>query len=95
MSKEGNYSFSAEKNAMLKQERGVNFDDAIYCIENGYVLDVIRNKTSRYAHQEVYIIELNGYAYVVPFVRDGDGVFLKTMHASREMTRRYLGKDEV
>jgi hypothetical protein len=72
MAQERAYRFSAEKNALLKAERGVNFDDAIYCIENGCVLDVIRHPSGRHAHQEMYVIKLNRYAYVVPFVRSGE-----------------------
>lgn len=86
------YRFSEEKNAKLKEERGVGFEDAIYCIENGYLLDIVRHPKAKYNHQEVFIIELNGYVYAVPFVRDQEEVFLKTMYASREMTARYLKK---
>ena len=93
MPQERNYRFSAEKNALLKAERGISFDDVIYCIENGYILDIISNKKTRYAHQEIYVIELNNYAYVVPFVRNKKEVFLKTIHASREMTKRYLRRN--
>jgi len=87
------FYFATEKNALLKDERGVNFDDAIYCIENGHILDVIENEIKGYEHQSVYIIELNGYAYMVPFVRNEEGVFFKTMYASRKMTKRYLGRN--
>ncbi len=85
------YRFSAEKNALLKAERRVGFEDAIYCIEQGYVLDVIRNKACGRGGQEVYVLELDGYAYAVPFVRDAEGIFLKTIYPSRALTARYLG----
>ena len=88
-----NYRFSAAKNARLKFERGVSFEDAIYAIENDRVLDVTSHHSKQYRHQEIYIVDIDGYAYVVPFVREKDGVFLKTMFASRDMTKRYLKKE--
>ncbi len=36
---------------------------------------------------------MNDYVYLVPFVKDGDGVFLKTIIPSRKATKRYLGGD--
>jgi hypothetical protein len=90
MPSEPTYHFSAEKNAILKVERGVGFDDIIYCIENGYVLDIIKNKSKKYAHQQMYIVEINSYAFVVPCVRKSGEVFLKTIYPSRVMTEKYL-----
>jgi len=90
MSDEPNYSFSDEKNAFLKAERGIGFDDVIFCIENGYVLDVIKNASEKYAHQVMYIVEINNYVYVVPCVKNKGGLFLKTIYPSRVFTKKYL-----
>jgi hypothetical protein len=95
MAKELTYRFSAEKNILLKKERDVSFDDIIYCIEQGYILDIVRSTSRAYMHQEMYIVELNGYAYVIPFVREKNEVFLKTIYPSRTMTARYLLKDRI
>ncbi len=97
MSDELTYHFSAEKNAFLQADRGVGFDDIIYCIENGYVLDIIKNKSKKYAHQQMYVVQINNYAFVVPYVRKSGEVFLKTIYPSRVMTAKYLkigGKNE-
>lgn len=40
--------------------------------------------------QSIYIVEIDDYAYLVPFVVDGDVHFLKTIIPSRKATRRYL-----
>lgn len=94
MSKEPTYSFSAEKNALLKEERGVGFDDIIYCIDNGYVLDLIDHNTKKYPNQKIYVVEINDYAYAVPCVRNKDGIFLKTIYPSRILTAKYLRTGE-
>ena len=90
MSDELTYHFSSEKNAFLKSARGVSFDDIIYCIENGYVLDIVKNRGNKYSHQQMYIVEINSYAFVVPCVRKSGEVFLKTIYPSRVMTAKYL-----
>ncbi len=94
MSNEPTYSFSAGKNAILKAERGVGFDDVIYCIENGYVLDVIKNKAKKYAHQKIYVVEINCYAYAVPCVQNNGDIFLKTIYPNSAMTKKYIARRE-
>ena len=37
------------------------------------------------------ILITGGYAFVIPFVTDGDVLFLKTIIPSRKMTHRYFG----
>lgn len=58
------YSFSAEKNQQLVKERGVSFEAVIAALDNGKLLDIIEN-TEKYPHQKIYVIEMNGYAYLV------------------------------
>ncbi|AAO91568.1 hypothetical protein [Coxiella burnetii] len=38
----------------------------------------------------MYVVELNGYAYLVPFVEEGGKLFLKTAFPSRKATKLYL-----
>jgi hypothetical protein len=35
-------------------------------------------------------VDVSGYVYVVPFVEDGEKVFLKTIIPSRKMTKKHL-----
>jgi hypothetical protein len=37
------------------------------------------------------VVDVEGYAFLVPFVTDGDVWFLKTIIPSRKMTKQYLG----
>ncbi len=92
MSDKVTYSFSAEKNALLKAERGVNFDDVIFLLENDCLLEISHNKSSNHLNQEIMVIKINEYAYIVPFVRNDDEVFMKTIYPSRIMTEKYLRK---
>jgi len=85
------YQWDAEKNKILKQKRGVTFEQTVMHIENGDVLDIIDhpNKT-KYNHQRVLVININDYAYAVPFVEQNEIRFLKTVVPSRKLTKLYL-----
>ena len=50
----------------------------------------------KYPNQKILIVEISGYAYLVPYVKDEDGsLILKTIIPSRKATKKYLGgKDE-
>src|SRR6266568_1702060 len=85
------YSFSSEKNALLKQERGISFDEIIAAIQSGQILDIIKHPNKKkYPNQEIMIVNVKGYAYIVPFVEECDGgFFLKTAYPSRKAKKYY------
>ncbi len=85
------YEYNAEKNIKLKEQRGISFDEIIYYINNGHLLDTIQHQNkNKYAGQHFYVVDVDGYVYLVPFVREGERVFLKTIFPSRKHTRKYL-----
>jgi uncharacterized DUF497 family protein len=86
------YRWNHEKNLKLKAERGISFEQVAMHIERGDVLDVVQHTNQkRYPNQQILVVEINNYAYLVPFVEDDKGKFLKTIIPSRKATRDYLG----
>jgi uncharacterized DUF497 family protein len=86
------FAWNAEKNALLKRERGISFEEVLFHIEAGDVLDVVAHPNQkRYPGQMVYVMEIEDYIYLVPFVESEDEVFLKTIIPSRRATKRYRG----
>jgi uncharacterized DUF497 family protein len=85
------YHWDAEKNTILKNTRGVSFEQVVMHVENGDVLDVMAhpNKT-KYPNQQVLVLNINDYAYAVPFVEQGHERFLKTIVPNRKLTKQYL-----
>ena len=83
------YEWDKDKNQWLIENRGVSFELCVAAIGQGDLLDIIQNKSPR-AHQYKYIIKINDYIYVVPFVIEGEKKFLKTMYPSRVETKKYL-----
>lgn len=90
--KKSYYEFSAEKNQQLINERGISFEEVIAAIEEGALLDILPHfNPTKYAHQEIYVININEYVYVVPFIRkDKNTIFLKTIFPHRKLTKQYL-----
>lgn len=79
------------KNKRLLAEREICFEDILIAISEGNVLDVVaHHNPARYPRQKVYVIKVQEYVYLVPFVEDETKIFLKTIYPSRKLTRLYL-----
>jgi uncharacterized DUF497 family protein len=86
------FSWNAEKNEQLMRERGISFEEIVFHIEQGDVLDLLEHPDpARYPGQRIFVVNVGGYAYIVPFVESETEVFLKTIIPSRKATRDYLG----
>lgn len=86
------YVWDDEKNLRLKAERGISFEDVVFHVVNGHVLDIIDHPNQlKYRGQQMLIVEMREYAWLVPFVEQEGGVFLKTIIPSRKATKKYLG----
>jgi len=85
------YDWNKDKNLWLKKVRGITFDDILFCIASGNLLDVLQHTNpERYPNQKVFVVKVDSYVYLVPFVESGNTLFLKTIIPSRKMTKKYL-----
>ena len=79
------------KNGELKAERGISFEEIVLAIEADGLCDVVRHPNNgKYPNQHVFMVALDGYVFMVPFVDESDYYFLKTIIPSRKATRDYL-----
>ena len=86
------YNWSPDKNQELIVGRGVSFEEAIFYIENGGLLDDITHpNASDYPNQRIFVICIKEYVHLIPYVESDDEVFLKTIIPSRKFTKLYLG----
>lgn len=84
------YRWDVSKNDKLIRERKVSFEEVLLAIEQGHLLDVIENPNrERYGFQKMFVIEIHRYVYLVPFVEQGEEIFLKTIIPSRKLTKVY------
>lgn len=85
-------TWNAEKNRFLQKERQVSFEDVVYHMSAGGILDTFEHPNQeRYPGQRIHVIEIEGYAYLVPFDESEDEILLKTIIPSRKATKTYLG----
>jgi len=88
------YNWNAEKNELLILERGISFEEIVFYIENGGLLDEITHPNRQdYSHQRIFIVAVESYVYLVPYVEDEDEIFLKTIIPSRKFTKIYFGDE--
>lgn len=87
------FDWDEEKNFKLKFQRDVSFEEVQLAIEEGRLLDTKDHPNQvKYPNQKMFIVEINGYVYAVPFVEDEVKVFLKTIFPSRKETKKHLRK---
>ena len=78
------FAWDDAKNAKLKADRGIGFEDVVFHIERGDLLDILEHPNpDRYAGQRIFVVQREDYVYLVPFVEDEHSVFLKTIIPSR------------
>ncbi|WP_238549453.1 toxin [Congregibacter litoralis] len=86
------FDWSAEKNRLFVEERGLAFEEAAFYIQAGGLLDDIAHpNTSSYPNQRLFVVLIGDYVYLVPYVEDEERIFLKTIIPSRKFTKLYLG----
>jgi uncharacterized DUF497 family protein len=84
------FTWNDEKNEKLKAKRGIGFEEIVFHIERGDLLDILEHPNQdRYRGQRVSVVQRDDYAYLVPFVEDDTFVFLKTIIPSRKATKQY------
>lgn len=87
------FDWNEDKNELLKLERNISFEQVVIAIISGGLLKTLRHPNKRrYPNQKMYVVEIDKYAYLVPFVEDTKKKFLKTIIPSRKMTKKYLIK---
>lgn len=88
-----NVRWNAEKSKQLKAERGLSFEDVLYYIENEKQLAIVEHPNrEKYPHQKMFILIIDNYAWLVPFIEEESSIFLKTIIPSRKATQKYLRK---
>lgn len=85
------FRWSHAKNEQLKAERNISFEEIVLAIEADGLLDIVAHSNpGKYPNQRMFVVAVERYAYLVPFVEAADCYFLKTVIPSRKATRDYL-----
>lgn len=86
------YEYSDDKNQYLIQERHISFEEGIAALNDGQLLDIVEHPNrNKYKNQKMYVVQINDYVYLVPFVKkDSKTDFLKTIFPSRKAKKQYI-----
>lgn len=80
------------KNQTIIEERNVSFEDVVFSLQSGGLLDdMVHPNKEKYPRQRMFVVSIDEYAYLVPYIENDEGIFLKTVIPSRKATKRYLG----
>lgn len=87
------YNWNPDKNQHLIETRGASFENVVFHLQNGGFLDDMKHPNATdYPLQRMFVVNMNNYAYLVPYIETDDEVFLKTIIPSRKATKHYLGE---
>ena len=90
------FDWNDEKNELLESIRGVSFEDVVFHIQNGDVLDIIKHpNTARYPKQNIIVLNIDGYVYLVPCVKERGTRFLKTLFSVAKQPRSISDEPEA
>ena len=85
------FEWKPEKNAWLRQQRRISFDEIVVHLGRGDVWKTSPHPNrKKYPHQSIAFVIVDDYVYLVPFDVAGDVIFLRTIIPSRKATRQYL-----
>ena len=89
------FSWDIEKNEKIKDERNISFEEIVFYIARGQVLDILEHpKKKKYPNQFIFVVPVEDYVYLVPFVEKENEIILKTIIPSRKATKHYLRGDD-
>lgn len=75
--------WSQLKSERLKRTRGVSFEEIIA----SKLIDIRKHPHNE--NQKMLVYKYKGYVWAVPYVIDGEVIFLKTIYPSRKLTKLY------
>ncbi len=84
------FDWNLGKNEKLIKERDIGFEEILIAITENHLLDIVKHSGKKYPNQKIFIVQVNNYVYLVPFVEDDEKVFLKTIIPSRKATKKYI-----
>ncbi len=86
-------NWNSTKNQQLILERGISFEDVVFRLQQGALLDDIEHPNAdKYPDQRIFVIDIDDYVYLIPYVENRKEIFLKTVIPSRKATNQYLGE---
>ncbi len=90
------FDYSKEKDLLLKETRKISFEDVIEAVRKGKQIVDLKHGSKKYPNQRLLVVKIDTYVYVAPYVVDDKRgrYFLKTVYASRKLTKKYIKNEK-
>lgn len=90
------YLWNEEKNKLLKKTRGIGFEEIVEALKsNVNTISIPHPNLQKFRKQHVYIVIINNYTYAIPYLKDKQTIFLKTIYPSRKYQKQYNKKENL
>ena len=91
-----NFQWNEEKNRLLKEERGVSFEEIVTHILQGDLLSIKEHPNQeRYPGQQMFIVRMGDYIYLVHFVQENLVVVLGVCNQNLKYDEKQARKISV
>lgn len=84
------FEWDEEKNNILQTERNISFENIVFALESDRLISIIPSPSPGHPDQRCFVVNIDDYAYIVPYVDSGEKIFLKTIYPSRKYTKMFL-----
>lgn len=89
------YLWNEEKNKLLKETRSVGFEEVVESlVQKTAIANISNPNETKYPKQKIYIVIINNYAYAIPYIKNKNEIFLKTIYPSHKYQKQYNKKEE-
>ena len=86
-------NWNANNNRNLIEERHISFEEIVFSLQTGGLLDdAVHSNSEKYPEQRIFIAAIAGYAYLVPYAESDEEIFFKTAFPARKATKEYSGE---
>ncbi len=87
------FNWDREKNEWQRENRAICFEDILFYIEKGFLIDdIIHPNQEKYSGQRMLVVNIEEYIYLVHYGETKEEIFLKTIIPSQRATKKYLEK---
>jgi hypothetical protein len=78
------YRWEEANDRYLRVVRHISFDEIVDALTEG-PFEIRENSSRRHPDQQVYVVRIKGYPWVVPFEETPDAIVLKTAFPNRRL----------
>ena len=82
------FTWSHKKNEWLIENRKISFDAILQAIGSS-LLDVRMNRSSKHKNQKIFIVNIDGYPWIIPFKESNEEIHLITAFPSRDLKEEF------